>query len=132
MNRHLRMTYIITIVTMILHIGCTSESPSPTDLTSPNGDPQGLSAPASSPGQTENALGITHFNQKHWDIAAGHFNKAIEADPTLAESHYNLAVSLDKMGNHGAATISFRKAAELAPNNNEITQSTILKQHVGK
>ncbi len=139
MNRYLGVACMITFATLMLHIGCTSESPSPGEVASPegevaspSGDPQALNAPATSPGQPENALGIDHFNQKHWDIAEGHFSKAIEADPNLAEAHYNLAVSLDKMGNHGAATTSFHKAAELGPDNSAITGSAILKQHVGK
>ena len=132
MNRHFGVACMITIATLMLHIGCTSKSPPPGEMASPGGGPQVLNAPDSSPGQPDNALGIDHFIQNHWDVAEGYFSKAIEADPNLAEAHYNLAVSLDKMGNHGAATTSFRKAAELAPDNSAITESAILKQHVGK
>ena len=54
-----------------------------------------------------------------------------KADANLAEAHYNLALSLDKMGKHEDATGSFKKAAELAPTNPAIKDSPILKKHLG-
>lgn len=46
-----------------------------------------------------------------------------------AEAHFNLALTLDKMGEHEEAAASFRKAAGLAPKNPKITDSPILKEH---
>jgi Tfp pilus assembly protein PilF len=64
-------------------------------------------------------------------VASEGFTKAIKADANLAEAHYNLALSLDKMGKHEDATGSFKKAAELAPTNPAIKDSPILKKHLG-
>jgi len=91
-----------------------------------------LMSPASSAGRTENDEGVGHYRQGHWDVAEGHFRKAIAADPKLAEAHYNLGLALDKMGKHEDATASFKKVVELAPSNSPLRDSVILKEHMGK
>jgi Tfp pilus assembly protein PilF len=60
-----------------------------------------------------------------------HYQKAVKADPNSAVVHYNVALTLDKMGKHEDATASFKKALELAPNDPSIKDSEILKKHVG-
>ena len=90
-----------------------------------------LMAPAEAAGAAENNEGVGHYKEGHWDVSEKHFNKAIEAGPDLAEAHYNLALTLDKLGNHGDATNQFRKALELAPDNPKIKDSQILKDHLG-
>ena len=47
------------------------------------------------------------------------FESAIRADPDLAEVHFNLALTLHKLGDHREAAIHFKKASELAPTNKE-------------
>ena len=96
----------------------------------PAGD-SALMAPASSAGRMANDEGVGHYGQGHWDVAEGHYRKAIAADANLAEAHYNLGLALDKEGKHEAATASFKKAAELAPTNPAIKDSAILKKHIG-
>ncbi len=90
-----------------------------------------LLAPAGSAGQKENDEGVDHYGQGHFDVAEGHFRKAIKADAKLAEAHFNLALALDKLDKHGEATEHFKKAAELAPDNPKIADSPILKKHTG-
>ena len=90
-----------------------------------------LMSPASSAGRMDNDEGVGHYKQGHWDVAEGHFRKAIKADPNLAEARYNLGLTLDKMGKHEEATTAFKKAAELAPTTPAIKDSEILKKHVG-
>ena len=96
----------------------------------PAGD-SALMAPAGSAGRMENDEGVGHYKQGHWDVAEGHYRKALAADAKLAEAHYNLGLALDKEGKHEAATASFKKAAELAPTNPAIKDSAILKKHIG-
>jgi Flp pilus assembly protein TadD len=88
-----------------------------------------MMAPASSPGREANDEGVSQAQQGHWDVAEGHFKKAIEADPKLAEAQFNLGLALDKLGKHGEATAAFKTALELAPTNLKIKDSPILKKH---
>ena len=82
-------------------------------------------------GAVENDEGVNHFQQGHWDVAQEHFTKALAVNADLAEAHYNLALALDKLGNHGDATKHFKKALELAPSDPKIAGSKILQAHVG-
>ena len=90
-----------------------------------------LATPASSSARMENDEGTGHYQQGHWDVAMEHYQKAVKADPNSAVVHYNVALTLDKMGKHEDATASFKKALELAPNDPAIKDSAILKKHVG-
>ena len=87
-----------------------------------------LLATAGSAGAKENDEGVTHFQQKH---AQEHFTKALAINPDLPEGQYNLALALDKLGNHGEATNHFKMALNLAPEDPRIKDSGILKAHVG-
>ena len=77
-----------------------------------------------------NSEGIEHYNQEHWEVAHGHFMKAVEADPASGEAHYNLALALDKMGQHKDAAMEFQKAQDLGKDNPDIQNSEILLGHV--
>jgi len=124
---------ILLLMLVMMMQACTSESQDTTSkAVGTSGAPVALLAPEGSPGKDHNDDGVGHYKQAHWDQAKGHFSQAVEADPNLAEAHYNLALALDHLGNHGAATESFKKAASLAPNNPDIAESPILKQHIGK
>jgi Flp pilus assembly protein TadD len=89
-----------------------------------------LFAPASTAARSDNDEGVGHYQQGHWDVAMGHFQKAVKADPGSAVVHYNIALTLDKMGKHDEATQSFKKALELAQNDPAIKDSEILKKHL--
>ncbi len=83
---------------------------------------------ATSPGSNataaqHNSEGIVQFEMGHWSAARDHFASAIEDDPNLAESHFNLALALDKLDLYFEATTHFKKAAELAPGNRAITKT---------
>jgi Flp pilus assembly protein TadD len=89
-----------------------------------------LFAPASSAARMANDEGVGHYQQGHWDVAMGHFQKAVKVDPNSAVVHYNIALTLDKMGKHEEAATSFKKALELSPNDPVIKESDVLKKHV--
>jgi Flp pilus assembly protein TadD len=89
-----------------------------------------LFAPAGSKARMDNDEGVGHYQQGHWDVAAGHFTKALKVDSASAVAHYNLGLAQDKMGKHEEATASFKKALELASNDTTIKESEILKKHV--
>jgi len=90
-----------------------------------------LLATAGIAGAEENNEGVNHYQQEHWDVAQEHFNKALAINADLPEAHYNLALALDKLGNHSEATNHFKTALELAPEYPGIRDSKILKAHVG-
>ena len=87
--------------------------------------PPGSSATAAQ----HNSEGIAHYEMGYWSGARDHFMSAIDADPNLAESHFNLAVALDKLGLHSEANAQFKKTAELAPGNSAIVQSSAYRSH---
>jgi len=89
-----------------------------------------LTAPEGAAGAAENAEGIKQFQLGQWDVAQEHFNKALAANAKLAEAHYNLALALDKLGDHGEATNHFKTALDLAPEDPRIKDSGILNAHV--
>ena len=122
----LELSFIL--VCLIAVVACDSGKPAVTVSGSAD---TALMSPASSPGKPDNDEGVGHYKQGHWDVATDWFKKAVKADPNLAEAHYNLALSLDKMGKHEDATAAFKKAAELAPANPAIKDSAILKKHLG-
>lgn len=90
-----------------------------------------LMAEVSEPGAAENNEGVGHYKEGHWKVSLKHFEEAVAAGPKLAEAHYNMALTLDKMGDHGGATTHFGDALKLAPDNPKIKDSQILKDHLG-
>ena len=142
----------VSLVAMMGLTGCEQrqppmeskqEAPAPKVEAAPTGETMGeakmempaaemaaaLKAPEGSAGQVENKEGVTHAQAGHWGVAEGHFRKALEADPKLAEAQYNLGLALSKQDKHDEATTAFKKAAEMAPDNTMITESPILKEH---
>ena len=95
-------------------------------------DAMPLKVTAGSKAEAHNAEGIEHYNQGHWDVAKKHFEAAAKEDPKAAEVHYNLALTLDKAGDHKAATEHFKTAYELGKDNPEIQNSGVLKAHLKK
>jgi len=89
-----------------------------------------LKAAVGSKAEGHNKEGIEHYNQGHWDIAKKHFMEAAKADPQSAEAHYNLALTLDKSGDHKGATEHFKQAFDLGKNSPDIQNSGILKAHL--
>ena len=85
---------------------------------------------ADSKAHAANNEGIEHYNQEHFDVALGHFKKAVEADPGAAEAHYNLALALDATDKHMEAANHFKMAQDLGKDNPDIQNSKILLGHV--
>lgn len=89
-----------------------------------------LPAPTESKAEIPIQEGIAHYNQGHWDVAKKHFQQAVEADRNSAEAHYNLALALDKSGDHKSAIEHFQAARKLGQDNPEIQNSSILQAHL--
>ena len=87
--------------------------------------PSGANAEANK----HNEEGISHYNQGHFDVALKHFQMASKIDPSIGESHYNEALSLDAIDRHGEATNHFYAARKHANGNPAILKSGILNAH---
>lgn len=75
--------------------------------------------------------GVELFTRGQWQAAQKHFQSAVDADPRSPEAHYNLALTLDKMGDRQKAKKHFEQAASLGRYNPFIRNSKILKKRMG-
>ncbi len=101
--------------------GCASPAKVPTTI---------LASPADTSAKAAAAMteGDRLFRSKDWGGAVQSFQTAVSAQPTLAEAHYNLAVSLDRIGNKAEAKKHYLEAANLAPGNKVIWDSPPLRE----
>ena len=90
-----------------------------------------LQAGANAEANKHNEEGIDHWNQGHYDVALKHFQAASKIDSGIAETHFNEAICLDKLGKHGDATMHFKAAKKNAKGNEKILNSPILNGHIG-
>jgi hypothetical protein len=95
--------------------------------------PMELPAGSNKGAEMHNKAGIKHWGMGHADEALKHFKEATGEDGAIAETHFNEAVALDALGDHGAATMHFKVAKKLATasGNKKILSSPILNGHVG-
>jgi Tfp pilus assembly protein PilF len=73
--------------------------------------------------------GNKQFYARQWEAAKAQYETAIQAQPTLAEAHYNLGLVYDVLRNDKEARKHFVEAANLAPGNKIIWSSPALRQH---
>ena len=100
--------------------------------------PMHLPKGANKDANKHNEEGIKHYGMGHFEVALGHFEVALghfevatKADASNGEVHFNKAISLDKLGNHGDAIKHFGKAKINAHGNKAILESKILNAHLG-
>lgn len=60
------------------------------------------------------ALGVHHAGERRWADAQEAFFEAVRHEPQNADYAFNLAVSLDHLGQHQAAASYYQRAVELA------------------
>lgn len=69
------------------------------------------------------------FAQQDWAGAQLVYLAAIQADQTLAEAHYNLALTLERLGEKAEAKKHYVAAANLAPGNKVIWDAPPLRKY---
>ncbi len=130
---------ILFLILVVFGMGCsgdkdTSEVPGSKEgkgvmASLPEG-PLSLPAESDSEANTHNDEGILHYKEGHFDIALKHFRKAGEIQSEIGEIHFNEALALDKLGDHGDAAKHFKVAQENANGNTLILESKILLAHI--
>lgn len=90
-----------------------------------------LSAPPKSVPAAAAAIeeGNKLFYARQWEAARAQYETAIQAQPTLAEAHYNLGLVYDALRNDKEAYKHFVEAANLAPGNKIIWSSPAFRQY---
>jgi len=69
------------------------------------------------------------FASGQWQPAKAQYEKALRAQDTVAEAHYNLALTLDRMGMRKEARTHYMEAANLAPGHQVIWNSPVLRRY---
>jgi Flp pilus assembly protein TadD len=97
-------------------LGCASAKAAPSSV---------LAAPTGSPADMVAKLeeGNRLFSAKDYASAEQSYRHTITAYPASAEAHYNLAVTLDRIGNRAEAKKHYIDAANLAPGHKVIWDS---------
>jgi len=89
-----------------------------------------LAAESDAEAITHNDEGILHYKEGHFDIALKHFREAGKTQSEIGEIHFNEALALDKLGDHGGASEHFKMAQANAKGNTLILESKILLAHI--
>ena len=87
--------------------------------------PAGTSAVVSQRLEEGNQL----FAKRDWAGAKQVYLATIQTDPTVAETHYNLALTLDRLGEKVEARKHYVAAANLAPGNKVIWDAPPLRKY---
>lgn len=116
-----RTTIPIAILMTIMLVGCLWDQKAPIET---------LRAPAGTAGAVAKAMdrGNGLFASQDWSAAKEAYIAAIGMDPSLAEAHYNLALTLDQMGQKTEARKHYVQAANLAPGNKIIWNAPPLRK----
>lgn len=118
------MRKLLTVFLLSMVVACSSQSNKARNvLPAPNGTKAAVAAQL----EKGNAL----FASRDWGGAEQAFRQTITADPTLAEAHYNLALTLERAGNQAEAKKHYIEAANLAPGHKVIWDSPPLRQQSG-
>ena len=90
-----------------------------------------LNAPGGSKPEAASAVkaGNEAFAAGQWSVAKQHYEKAIGVQKTLAEAHYNLALTLDRLGQPKQAEAHYTEAANYAPGHQVIWNSRIYRRY---
>ena len=130
-----KIIFFLVLVVFVFGMGCSGEkdtskvpdSKESKDVMAslPEG-PLNLPAESDPEANTHNEEGISHYKEGHFDIALKHFREAGKIQSEIGEIHFNEALALDKLGDHGDAAKHFKVAEENANGNTLILESKIL------
>lgn len=133
------IVFFLVLVVFIFGMGCSAEKdaskvPDPKEskdvMASLPERPLNLPAESDPEANTHNEEGILHYKEGHFNIALKHFREAGKTQSEIGEIHFNEALALDKLGDHGGASEHFKMAQENANGNALILESKILFAHI--
>ena len=133
-----KIIFFLVLVVFVFGMGCSGEKDaskvpdskeSKDVLASLPEGPLNLPAESDPEANTHNEEGISHYKEGHFDIALKHFREAGKIQSEIGEIHFNEALALDKLGDHGDAAKHFKVAQENANGNTLILESKILLAH---
>ena len=107
---------------LFLTLGCASKKPAPLTVL----DPPSNTSPQVQAFFTE---GKRLFHAGRWGGARQQYEQAVQAQPDLAEAHYNLGLAMNHMGDSAGAKPHFIQAANLAPGHKVIWNSPPLRRY---
>jgi Tfp pilus assembly protein PilF len=116
-------SFVWAAVVMVTLAGCAGHKAEMKPLHAP----AGTSAAVSQRLEEGNQL----FAQRDWAGAKQVYLATIQADPTVAEAHYNLALALERLGDKADARKHYVAAANLAPGNKVIWDAPPLRKFDG-
>ncbi|MDT7040751.1 tetratricopeptide repeat protein [Candidatus Nitronereus thalassa] len=113
----------LLLILALTFVGCATNSH--------HHEEQTLRPPANAEPVAAQALleGNKLFAEHQWTAAKRKFMAAIQAEPTLAEAHYNLALTLEEQGRLSESRVHYKKAADLAPGNKVIWNAPPFRQY---
>jgi len=120
--RNWRMKLCVGGYIMMMAGGCASDKPAPITVLAPppNVDAQVLQLLTD---------GNRFFGEGRWEAARQQFQSAVQQQADLAEAHYNLALSMERMGDQAGAKKHYIEAANLAPGHKVIWNSPPLRRY---
>ena len=118
-----RCALVSVVVGMVLLVACSS-TPKPIKQPTLNASINVRQAARSAISQ-----GNELFASGRYQAAKMQYEKAIQAQKTVAEAHYNLALTLDRMGKRDEARPHYMEAANLAPGHQVIWNSPVLRRY---
>lgn len=117
-----RLLLILMLFVAVAGTGCAKDKPAPLTVLDP--PPQ-----ATPPAQAFMAKGNELFRAGRLEAARQEFQSALQAQQDLAEAHYNLALTLDRLGDGPGAKKHYIEAANLAPGHKVIWDSPPLRRY---
>ena len=108
----------------VLFLGACASKPEPVKQPT-------LNAPAHASPAVRSAMseGNQLFASGRWEAAKAQYEKVLQEKKTVAEAHYNLALVLDRLGKREEARPHYMEAANLAPGNQVIWNSPVLRRY---
>lgn len=123
MRRGLELNTFLVLMLFLIIAGCATLSTYQEEQTLPS--------PTNSDPVAAQALleGNTFFAEHRWTAAKKKFEAAIQAQPTLAEAHYNLALTLEQQGRISESRFHYKQAVDFAPGHPVIRNAPPFRQY---